>query len=55
MVQLPDALKLLGLYHTATHLDDLVAVATKRRWSSKNPSPSSASASKTCRIPAKRS
>ena len=33
MVQLPDALKLLGLYHTATHLDDLVAVATKRRWS----------------------
>jgi DNA replication protein DnaC len=33
MPPLPDALKTLGLYHTATHLDDLVALATKRRWS----------------------
>jgi DNA replication protein DnaC len=28
-----DSLKLLGLHHTAEHLDDLVALATKRRWS----------------------
>jgi DNA replication protein DnaC len=28
-----EALKLLGLHHTATHLDDLIALATKRRWS----------------------
>ncbi|MGH7672089.1 MAG: IS21-like element helper ATPase IstB [Gemmatimonadales bacterium] len=33
MPPLPDALKTLGLYHTAAHLDDLVALATKRRWS----------------------
>jgi DNA replication protein DnaC len=33
MAPLPDALKLLGLHHTAAHLDDLVALATKRRWS----------------------
>ncbi len=33
MPPLPDALKLLGLYHTAEHLDDLVVLATKRRWS----------------------
>jgi hypothetical protein len=33
MAPLPDALKLLGLHHTAEHLDDLVALATKRRWS----------------------
>jgi len=33
MAPLPDALKLLGLHHTAAHLDDLVARATKRRWS----------------------
>lgn len=33
MASLPDVLKLLGLHHTATHLDDLVALATKRRWS----------------------
>jgi DNA replication protein DnaC len=33
MPPLTDALKLLGLYHTAAHLDDLVALATKRRWS----------------------
>jgi len=33
MAPLPDTLKLLGLHHTATHLDDLVALATKRRWS----------------------
>ena len=32
MASLPDALKLLGLHHTAEHLDDLVALATKRRW-----------------------
>ena len=33
MALLADALKLLGLHHTAAHLDDLVALATKRRWS----------------------
>ena len=33
MPPLPDALKTLGLHHTAAHLDDLVALATKRRWS----------------------
>jgi len=33
MGPLTDALKLLGLHHTAAHLDDLVALATKRRWS----------------------
>ena len=33
MAPLTDALKLLGLHHTAEHLDDLVALATKRRWS----------------------
>ena len=33
MPALPDALKALGLHHTAAHLDDVVALATKRRWS----------------------
>jgi hypothetical protein len=33
MTPLPDTLKLLGLHSTAAHLDDLVALATKRRWS----------------------
>lgn len=33
MVPLSDTLKTLGLHHTAAHLDDLVALATKRRWS----------------------
>ncbi len=33
MASLNDALKALGWHHTATHLDDLVALATKRRWS----------------------
>jgi DNA replication protein DnaC len=33
MPPLPDTLKLLGLHSTAAHLDDLVALATKRRWS----------------------
>jgi DNA replication protein DnaC len=33
MAPLADALKTLGLHHTAAHLDDLVALATKRRWS----------------------
>jgi DNA replication protein DnaC len=33
MAPLSDALKGLGLHHTAAHLDDLVAQATKRRWS----------------------
>jgi len=33
MPPLPDALKALGLHHTAAHLDDVVALATKRRWS----------------------
>src|SRR5712692_2557547 len=32
MAPLADTLKLLGLHHTAEHLDDLVALATKRRW-----------------------
>jgi DNA replication protein DnaC len=30
---LADALRAIGLAHTATELDDLVALATKRRWS----------------------
>ena len=30
---LNDTLNALGLHHTATHLGDLVALATKRRWS----------------------
>jgi hypothetical protein len=30
---LPDTLKTLGLHHTAAHLEDVVALATKRRWS----------------------
>ena len=33
MPPLPDTLKSLGLHHTAAHLDDVVALATKRRWS----------------------
>jgi DNA replication protein DnaC len=33
MAPLTDALTLLGLHHTAAHLDDLVALATRRRWS----------------------
>jgi len=33
MIPLSDTLKALGLHHTAAHLDDLVALATKRRWS----------------------
>jgi IstB-like ATP binding protein len=33
MAPLSETLKTLGLHHTATHLDDLVALATKRRWS----------------------
>jgi DNA replication protein DnaC len=33
MPPLPDTLKSLGLRHTAAHLDDVVALATKRRWS----------------------
>jgi DNA replication protein DnaC len=33
MTPLTDTLKALGLHHTAAHLDDLVALATKRRWS----------------------
>ncbi|MGH7322091.1 MAG: ATP-binding protein [Candidatus Rokuibacteriota bacterium] len=33
MAPLSDALTRLGLHHTAAHLDDLVALATKRRWS----------------------
>lgn len=33
MASLADTLTTLGLYHTAAHLDDLVALATKRRWS----------------------
>ena len=33
MAPLNDTLNALGLHHTATHLDDLVALATKRRWS----------------------
>jgi len=33
MPPLPDALHSLGLHHTAAHLDDVIALATKRRWS----------------------
>ena len=33
MSALVDALKAIGLTHTAAELDDLVALATKRRWS----------------------
>ena len=33
MSPLPERLKTLGLHHTAAHLDDLVALATKRRFS----------------------
>lgn len=33
MTELIDALRAIGLAHTATGLDDLVALATKRRWS----------------------
>ncbi len=33
MAPLTDHLTALGLRHTAAHLDDLVALATKRRWS----------------------
>jgi DNA replication protein DnaC len=33
MIPLPDTLKLLGLHYTAAHLDDFIALATKRRWS----------------------
>ena len=33
MSALADALRAIGLAHTATELDDLVALATKRRWS----------------------
>lgn len=33
MPPLSDTLAALGLHHTAAHLDDLVALATKRRWS----------------------
>jgi DNA replication protein DnaC len=33
MLPLSDTLTALGLHHTAAHLDDLVALATKRRWS----------------------
>lgn len=33
MAPLADALTTLGLHHTAAHLDDLIALATKRRWS----------------------
>jgi DNA replication protein DnaC len=33
MSDLATALTTLGLRHTAAHLDDVVAVATKRRWS----------------------
>ncbi len=33
MSPLAERLKTLGLHHTAAHLDDLVAQATKRRWS----------------------
>lgn len=32
MSALVDALKAIGLTHTAAELDDLVALATKRRW-----------------------
>ena len=33
MAPLPDQLTTLGLRYTAAHLDDVVALATKRRWS----------------------
>ena len=33
MSPLPESLKTLGLHHTAAQLDDLVALATKRRFS----------------------
>ena len=33
MAPLPDQLTTLGLGYTAAHLDDVVALATKRRWS----------------------
>jgi hypothetical protein len=33
MSPLPESLTTLGLHHTAAHLDDLVALATKRRFS----------------------
>jgi len=33
MTPLPDQLATLGLRYTAAHLDDVVALATKRRWS----------------------
>ncbi len=33
MTALADALRAIGLTHTAAELDDLVALATKRRWS----------------------
>jgi DNA replication protein DnaC len=33
MSLLPESLKTLGLHHAAAHLDDLVALATKRRFS----------------------
>jgi DNA replication protein DnaC len=33
LTPLPDQLAALGLRYTAAHLDDVVALATKRRWS----------------------
>jgi len=33
MTALADALRAIGLTHTAAELDDLIALATKRRWS----------------------
>ena len=33
MSDLVNALTTLGLRHTAAHLDDVIALATKRRWS----------------------
>ena len=33
MSPLADQLAALGLHHTGAHLDDLVALATKKRWS----------------------
>jgi DNA replication protein DnaC len=33
MPPLPEQLAALGLRHTAAHLDDVIALATKRRWS----------------------
>ena len=32
MTTLADALRAIGLTHTAAELDDLIALATKRRW-----------------------